>query len=327
MRNLEKKSPTGIGQFKQSDNTQMKSNNSFDNNNNDILTLEDNYCTKSAQSNQIKPTPIKYEFDNIPADFKALDNWLLWKYELKDYRWTKVPYQQSNNKADSTKSITWCSFTQAVNANNTGNFDGIGFAIGDSGLTCIDIDHENEWPKDSLNQLLDGLNGKYYKELSPSGNGHHLWLKAVKPKGMGCKSKDFHKSLVEVYNANRFITMTGAVVAPYIDAQEAQQELETVFAPIIKTSKTKPNKPRPQVDLGNADQSVIGIIYKSKQSSSFIALHENGQQGDHSSDDLAYMNILAFYTGGNEAQMDRIFRGSALMRDKWNENRGAHDYR
>jgi len=323
MRNLEKKSPSAIGQFKQSDNTIAQSNNGFNNNSNDILTLDDNCRTKNVQQ---KPTPIKYQFNNIPAIFKAMNNLLLWKYELKDNRWTKVPYQINNDRADSTNPATWCSYDQAVEAYNTGNFDGIGFAIGDSGLTCIDIDHENVWPKDSLKQLLDGLNGKYYKESSPSGNGHHLWLMAVKPKDMGCKSKGFHNSLVEVYNANRFITMTGAVVAPYFDVQDAQQELETVFAPLIKTSKGKLKKPRPQVCFGNDDQSVIDIISKSKQASSFITLHENGQQGDHSSVDLTYMNTLAFYTGGNEAQMDRIFRGSALMRGKWDEMRGAQTY-
>jgi hypothetical protein len=56
MQNLEKKSPTGIGQFKQSDNTITQSNNSFDNNSNDILTLEDNYCTKNTQESWLNNT-------------------------------------------------------------------------------------------------------------------------------------------------------------------------------------------------------------------------------------------------------------------------------
>ena len=56
MRNLEKKSPTAIGQFKQSDNTIAQSNNGFDNNSNDVLTLEDNYCTKNAQESWLENT-------------------------------------------------------------------------------------------------------------------------------------------------------------------------------------------------------------------------------------------------------------------------------
>lgn len=56
MQNLEKNSPTAIGQSKQSDNTIAQSNNGFDNNSNDILTLEDNYCTKSAQKSWLKST-------------------------------------------------------------------------------------------------------------------------------------------------------------------------------------------------------------------------------------------------------------------------------
>jgi hypothetical protein len=56
MRNLEKKSPTAIGQFKQSDNTIAQSNNDFDNNSNNILTLEDYCCTKNAQESWLENT-------------------------------------------------------------------------------------------------------------------------------------------------------------------------------------------------------------------------------------------------------------------------------
>jgi hypothetical protein len=56
MQNLEKKSPTAIGQFKQPDNTIAQSNSDFDNNSNDILTLEDNYDTKNTQKSWLKNT-------------------------------------------------------------------------------------------------------------------------------------------------------------------------------------------------------------------------------------------------------------------------------
>ena len=135
-----------------------------------------------------KPTPLAYNFDAIPRDFKDLNNWVLWKYILKDGNWTKIPYQTSNRRADSTNKNTWTTFDNAVKAYGTGKYSGIGFCIGDSGLTCIDLDHIDEWTEGELDKLLDGLNNKYYMETSPSGNGYHLWIKATKPNGMAFNS-------------------------------------------------------------------------------------------------------------------------------------------
>src|SRR5699024_4425622 len=42
--------------------------------------------------------------------------------------------------------------------------------------------------------------------------------------------------------------------------------------------------------------------------------------------DMAMANILAFWTAKNYMQMDRIFRDSSLMRDKWDEKRGKTTY-
>ena len=39
--------------------------------------------------------------------------------------------------------------------------------------------------------------------------------------------------------------------------------------------------------------------------------------------DMALCKILAFWTGNNIYQIDRIFRGSLLMRDKWDQKRSA----
>jgi primase-polymerase (primpol)-like protein len=42
--------------------------------------------------------------------------------------------------------------------------------------------------------------------------------------------------------------------------------------------------------------------------------------------DLALCRMLAYWTDGNEQQMDRLFRRSCLMRPKWDEWRGAETY-
>jgi len=277
-----------------------------------------------------KPTPLAYNFDAIPRDFKDLNNWVLWKYILKDGKWTKIPYQVTNRNAASTKQSTWTTFDNAVKAYGTGKFSGIGFCIGDSGLTCIDLDHIDEWTEGELDKLLDGLNNKYYMETSPSGNGYHLWIKATKPEGMGCRSESFHNGFVEIYNSKRFMTMTGAVINGHTSIQEAQTELETVFAPLMPKPKPPQIPTQQQTPLNLDDKAIVDLIISSAARGTvgaitFCDLHNNGSPDgtDYSGNELAYFNSLAFYTGSNAAQMDRIYRSGAMMRDKWNRE----DYR
>ena len=48
--------------------------------------------------------------------------------------------------------------------------------------------------------------------------------------------------------------------------------------------------------------------------------------GDDSRADLTLCSYLSFWTGGNEARIDSMFRQSGLMRSKWDERHGAQTY-
>lgn len=67
-------------------------------------------------------------------------------------------------------------------------------------------------------------------------------------------------------------------------------------------------------DLWEARTDILGRVYPSTTGGAF----------DHSSADQALLNHLAFYTGKNAARIDRLFRRSGLMRDKWDKRA---DYR
>ena len=71
--------------------------------------------------------------------------------------------------------------------------------------------------------------------------------------------------------------------------------------------------------------SVIIKASASRQGEKFKALW-NGEIPEgktHSEADLSLCTILAFWCGGDTEQMDRLFRKSKLMRDKWDRE----DYR
>lgn len=67
-------------------------------------------------------------------------------------------------------------------------------------------------------------------------------------------------------------------------------------------------------DLWEARPDILGKVYPSTTGDAF----------DHSSADQAMFNHLAFYTGKNTARMDRLFRRSGLMREKYDKR---PDYR
>ena len=69
------------------------------------------------------------------------------------------------------------------------------------------------------------------------------------------------------------------------------------------------------------------VIEKASRNEKFNQLYHYGNySGDASKDDMALINILIFWTGGNGEQIDRIYRSSALMRDKWNRRQSGSTY-
>jgi putative DNA primase/helicase len=153
-----------------------------------------------------KPRPAKpYEFTNLPIEMKSLRQFVMWRYKWKNGRWTKVPHQVNGEYASATNPETWTGFPEALTAQETGHFDGIGFVFAESDpLVFIDFDHVIKDGKVAPHVVrwLKKLNS--YTELSPSGEGLHVYGLGVLPGGAGRK-----KGEVEIYDRKRFATLTG----------------------------------------------------------------------------------------------------------------------
>jgi len=118
---------------------------------------------------------------------------------------SKVPLQINGNPASSTNSNTWSDFISA-NASRAGV--GLGFVLG-NGFACIDLDHCFDGTKPSqaaVAFLADYPN--HYIEVSPSGDGLHIWGTAAATTG---SRKIIDGLNVERYSSGRYITMTGRV--------------------------------------------------------------------------------------------------------------------
>ncbi len=78
-----------------------------------------------------------------------------------------------------------------------------------------------------------------------------------------------------------------------------------------------------------SDDEIVGRMLRSRTGGEIRALLDgdlSAHGGDHSAADMALCNRLAFWFGGDVSRMDRVFRASGLMRDKWDSRRGGTTY-
>lgn len=166
------------------------------------------------------PSRVPVNFGAIPTDLKQADRWVLWRYEERDGKRTKVPYQSNGTKASSTDESTWSTFETVKAAYEQGSFDGIGFVLG-NGFAGVDFDHCRDpatgeidaWAKAYLDRLCS------YSEVSPSGEGVHCILRASLLPGRSGRRKELTgtgyrpKAAIEMYSESRFFTVTGDRIA------------------------------------------------------------------------------------------------------------------
>jgi len=260
---------------------------------------------------------------SFPAELTALDQWVCWRLENDNNgRPTKVPYNpHTGNKASSTNPKTWADFDFVAAACKAYNYSGIGFVFTkEAGIVGVDIDHCVEDGK--LNEVAAAIIAKLpptYVELSPSGTGLHIFLRGAMP-GNGSRNA---KTGVEMYSHARYFTMTSNAYnnAPLVVADD-DGALAWVHEQYVAPPK-KERKPRSKKKPSGKALTDEDILEKARAATggeAFAALWDGNWQQEFPSQseaDLALCCKLAFWSGKNAEQMDRLFRQSGLMRPKW----------
>ncbi|WP_367009435.1 phage/plasmid primase, P4 family [Staphylococcus capitis] len=267
---------------------------------------------------------------NIPDELKQLNNWCVWKFEKRNGKRTKIPFNAETGEfAKSNDKSTWSSYETVVNAKGV---DGIGFFFEPPylGIDIDDIDDDLHRFKqgDKLDNIVSEFNEafKSYTEVSPSGNGLHIIVKGKIP---GTRRR---KGNIEMYDSGRFFTMTGKSIGKYKDVTEvSKQVFKTIYDKYLPDNTVQyPTTNNYQQNIHNLSEiDVINEIYKSKQAKLFDDLMKGNYEPyytSHSEADMALANILAFWCAKDYSQMDSIFRQSNLYRDKWDEKRKNSTY-
>ncbi|PFB53251.1 DNA primase [Bacillus thuringiensis] len=262
-----------------------------------------------------------YNFNEIPAELKALPQWILWKFETRNGKQTKVPCQVTGEMAQANNRRTWSTFATAVKFYLEGDYDGIGFVFSrQDNYIGIDIDKCVVDGKTNAfaTEIIDILDS--YTEFSPSGNGIHIIIRGGLPQSVLGTGRKNTKHGLEIYSYGRFFTFTGNRENSN-DVYERTDELAELFEKYFDDSDIQG-----RVNLAEFEKDEIKIsndalwerMFRSKNGDEIRSLY-NGSliNDDHSASDLALCNHLAFWTGKSATRMDSMFRETSLFRDKW----------
>ena len=261
------------------------------------------------------------DFQKIPKELTQLNQWVCWKkINKKDGKATKIPINPYNGRnAKSNDKRTWSDFITAINSVGLFDLDGIGFMF-DAGYFGVDLDDCSDSLKtEFINELQS------YTEISQSGNGIHIICKGKLPEG------NRRRNNVEMYDSGRFFVMTGNSIGDFeiTDCTEKIKALHEKYLSDKKKESYFEKRVNNLVECKLDDKEVIQKASESKSGALFQSLFAGEYEsiyGSQSEADLALCNMLAFWTGKDFVQMDRIFRMSGLYRPKWDEKRGSKKY-
>ena len=268
---------------------------------------------------------------NIPEYLREHGRFCLWKYEERDGRQTKMPYNPNRpqDKARSNDPATFA--TLEVAAARTSGFDGLGIGIFDS-VAGIDIDHcivdgQLSPMAADIVEIMDA-----YTEVSPSGEGLRILFLA--PGFQYDKGKYYIKDSrqgLEIYipgMTQRYLTITGNTLRTR-DMMDRADRLQTILDKYMtRPQTTQPAAPMPIYTTDISDSELIERAMNARNGGQFKSLWEGSilNYPSQSEADQALCNLLAFWTGKDAARMDALFRQSGLMRDKWNRRQSGTTY-
>lgn len=273
----------------------------------------------------------------IPAELAGREQWVVWTREYDEGRgsWTKVPRSpRTGRRCDPTDPANWADLNTALAAADAFSCSGVGFSLaGDRSVTCIDLDHvlHGGEVEEEFRWIVEGASS--YAEVSPSGDGLHVWFLGPKPEGAdrvrGPRGTSGEQ--VEMYDHDRYITVTGN---RYGGASEVSPDrsgmLGRVYERYLIPRDNQTARSACGAGLATGEEVILSRIMRSKQASKFAALFYDGDTsaygGDASRADAALCAILAFWCDGDPSTVDSLFRSSALMRDKWDRKTGNTTY-
>ncbi len=241
---------------------------------------------------------------SVPDALKKRPYWVLWKLVTRGDKTTKIPYQINGAPAESNDPATWAEYKDVLAAwKKTKQYAGIGCMIRDP-FIAVDFDHCRDpktgviepWALAAVKELIS------YTEVSPSGEGLHVWCLGSLP-----DSARNRVGRVEIYCNVRYFTVTGEHVA---GTPLTINEIPAGFAASIVTLDPQHAKsaPAPATRTQSSKEKILLLAQGRWKEANYPSQSEG---------DAAYCRYLAEIHSGDRERIDAEFRKSPLMREKW----------
>lgn len=275
--------------------------------------------------------------DNLPPHVRRNGLACGWLYESRQgsEKPAKVPQNlQTGKPADPSNPNDFVPMSSLANFDfRQYGYDGIGLGIFGN-ICAIDIDHCIDDTGNYSPMARDIINTmQSYTEISPSGHGIRILFIATDFNYDKAKYYINNQKIgLEVYVAgatNKYVSLTGNAICK-VDLVESGDLLQIVLDKYMlrpQHSDPKVQLPVPTITLD--DTALLEKACGASNGDKFTALFSGDTSeygGDDSAADMALCNMLAYWTGHNAEQMDRLFRQSGLMRNKWDRPTGGSTY-
>ena len=232
---------------------------------------------------------------------------------------TKLPINpRTSGKAKIDTPSTWSDFdtAYAYYYDHPDRVSGIFIVMHNTPLAGVDFDHciVDGVIQPAVLSAVRSLNS--YTEVSPSGTGLRVFALGVKP---GPRSK---QGDIEIYDGSskRFLSFTGHhLPGTPLELRDVTPELAVLYRETFPEPEPAPAVQREAQPVDIDDLGVLALAIKAKNGAKFAELWR-GNTSSHpsrSEADLALCCSLAWWTGGDFDRVDRLFRQSGLMREKW----------
>lgn len=264
---------------------------------------------------------MQFNLNAIPDDLKRWRQWVVWRFVQRGEKRTKPPFCPTTGRLASVDNPdTWASFEQACQAFSKGHYTGLAFILTPwDPFVGIDLDHAVEEGRIALwaQSIIDHFGS--YTEWSPSHSGVHIWIRGSLP---GPRRR---KGSVEMYQDFRSLTLTGwhlEGTPPQIE--QRQEELVSYYRRLFADEMQRQIQPvhSPQIPGDLSDVDLLARAFGARTGHRLARLWA-GDTRDYGEDksraDLALCGMLAYWTNGDPERMDRLFRQSGLMRQKWDQ--------
>ncbi|MFC4454119.1 bifunctional DNA primase/polymerase [Deinococcus sonorensis] len=252
---------------------------------------------------------------SLPAEIRELTCWLPWVARRRaNSKVAKIPVRRLGRSlypVRPTDPDAWLTHQAALDEVTTGRASGIGVCL-PTGMCVLDVDDVliNGRPSPEMRALVD--DAASWTELSPSGQGLHLWFCA--PQGLRPTRSDG----LELLTCGQYVTVTGMPLpGSGCDLQPLPPALQERFA---ERRPVFPPRSVPVQAIDGDDAVARHLQSAIERQPRFRQLFRDGDTSaydSHSEADLALCQMLRRLVGPDLDMIDLWFRRSALVRAKW----------